>query len=69
MENVSHKNNYNRNTVQVHVDPHPITLIKSNNDDNSEKCYVKIKFLRDPMSEKSDPYKFKMTLFDNGETE
>ena len=35
----------------------------------AERDCVKIKLRRDPTSEKSDLYEFKMALFDNGETE
>ena len=34
-----------------------------------DKYFVKIKLGRDPTSEKSDLYKFKMDLFDNGNPE
>ena len=33
MKNVFHKNKWNAGTSQVHVDPPPITLIKSKNDE------------------------------------
>ena len=51
------------------MDPPPIPLIKNRNDDKSDQYYIKIKVRRDPMSEKLDLYKLKMTLFDNGEPE
>ena len=41
MKNVSHKNQWNTGTVQVHVEPPPIPLIKSNNDDKSDKYFIK----------------------------
>ena len=44
-------------------------LIKSKNDEKSEKYCVKIKFHRDPTSAKSDLCEFKMALFDNGKPE
>ena len=65
MNNVSHNNDWNLGTVQVHEDPPPIPLIKINNDEKLDKGCVKIKLLREPESEKSDPYEFKMALFDN----
>ena len=43
----------------------PITLIRSKNDAKSDKDGVKIKFCRDPTSEKLDLYEFEMALFDN----
>ena len=46
--------------------PPLILLIKSKNDAKSDKDSVKIKLRRDPTSEKSDLYKFKMDLFNNG---
>ena len=55
MNNVSHKNKCNQGAVQMHVDPPPIQLIKSNNDTKSDKDCVKIKLCRYPMSEKLDP--------------
>ena len=48
MNNVSRKKMWNAGTVQVHVDPPPIPLIKSKNDDKSDKDFVKIKFCKDP---------------------
>ena len=53
----------------MHVDPHPISIIKGNNNDKPDKYFVKIKLRRDPTSEKPDPYEFKMALFDNGDAE
>ena len=53
-------------TVQVHMDPSPHPLIKSNKND---KYCVEIKLRRYPTSQKLDPYEFKMVLFDNGDPE
>ena len=53
----------------MHVDPTPIPLIKSNNGDKPDKYFIKIKLCRDPTSEKSDLYEFKMALFDNFDPE
>ena len=50
INNVSHKNNCNQGTVQVHIDPPLITLIKIKNDDKSDKDCVDNKFRRDPTS-------------------
>ena len=56
-------------TVQVHMGPPPIPLIKSNNIDKSNKYFVKTKFLGDLRSENSNFDEFKMTLFDTGKCE
>ena len=69
MKNLYQNKKRNTDTLQVHVDQPPIPLIKINNDDKLDKYSVKIKLRRDPMSEKSDLYEFKMTMFDNGEPE
>ena len=69
MNNVSHKNKCNTGTSQVYVGPPSITLIKSKINEKSDTYFVNIKFRRDPMSEKSDLYEFKMALFDNGNPE
>ena len=47
----------------------PIALIESKNNRKSDKYCVKIKLCRDPTSEKSDLYEFKIALFENGDTE
>ena len=49
MKNFSHKNKCNTVTEQVHVDPSPIPLIKSKNDDKLDKNIL-IKFRKDPTS-------------------
>ena len=64
-----HKKNWNRGAVQVYVDPPPIPLSKSKNNDKLDKYFVTLKLHRDPTSENSDLYEFKMALFDNGELE
>ena len=46
---------------------HPYPLIKSINNAKLENDCVKIKLRSDPMSEKLDPYEFKMSLFDNND--
>ena len=66
MKNVSQKKGWSRGAVQMHLDPPPITIIKSNNNVKLDKYCVKTKLRSDPTSEKSDLYDFKMSLFDNG---
>ena len=66
--NVPHKKRWYIGAVQIHVEPPPITLIKIKNDAKSEKYCVKIRFRRDPSSEKPDLYEFKMALSVNRET-
>ena len=63
MKNVSHKKKWNAGTVQVHMEPPPIPLINSKNDDKSDKYFVNTKSSRDPKSEKSDLYELKNGLF------
>ena len=58
MKNVPHNKNWNTGTIQVHVEPPPITPIKNKNDKKSDKYFVKIKLRRDPMLEESDIYEF-----------
>ena len=65
MKNTSHRKKWNAEAVEQHVEPHPITIIKGKRDDKSDKDFVKLKFQRDPTSEKSDLYEFKMALFEN----
>ena len=48
MKKVWHKNNCNRGEVQLHMEPPPIPLIKSKNNDKYNKNSVKIKLHRDP---------------------
>ena len=56
MRKVFHRNIWYTYAVQIHVDPPPIQLNKSENDAKSEKDSVKNKLHRDPTSEKSDIY-------------
>ena len=51
-KSVSHKKKWNAGTVQVHVDTPMIPLIKSNNDNKSDKYFVNIKLCRDTTSVK-----------------
>ena len=69
MKNISHKNKWNTGTLQVHVEPSLVPLIKSKKYEQPGICFVKIKLRRYPTSEKSDLYEFKMASFDNGNTE
>ena len=59
MKNIYHKNNLNRGTGQLHVNPAPIPLIKNKNNEKLDKYCVKIKFYRDPTLQKSDLYELK----------
>ena len=54
MENVLHNKDWNQGTEQLHVDPPLILLIKSKNDEISDKGCVKIRLLRDLMPQKLD---------------
>ena len=69
MNIVAHKNKCNVGTLQLHVESPPITLIKSKNDEKSDKDYVDIKLCRYPTSEKLDLCELKMALFYNDEHE
>ena len=69
MMNVSHKKKWIWRTVKVHMEQPLIPLIKVKNDDKPDKYFVEIKLRRDPVSEKSNPYEFKIAMFDNGEPE
>ena len=61
-----YKKGWRSGEVQINMDPPFIQIIKINIDTKSQKDYVKIKFRRNPMLEKSGIYEFKMDLFDNG---
>ena len=50
IRNVSHKNKCNTETVKVHLEQPPIPLIKSKNDEKSDKYFVKIKLRMDTTS-------------------
>ena len=64
MKNVSQKKKWNAGGgVQMHVKPPPTPLIKIEHNDKLDKDFVKLKLCRDPTSEKSDLYEFKMDLF------
>ena len=49
----------------MRVEPTPISLIKINHDDNSDKDIVKLKLRRDPKSSFSYLYEFNKHFFDN----
>ena len=66
MNNISHKNNWNQGTVQGNVESSLILLVKSENDEKSDKDCVKNKLPRYLTLGKSDLYEFKTSLFDNG---
>ena len=68
-KNVSNEKKWNWGTLKVHLDPPPITLIKSKNNDKPDENPVTIKLRRDTTSEKLYLYEFKMALFDNGDPE
>ena len=68
MKNLFYNNDWNQGSVQLHVDPLLIQSIKSKNYTESDKNCVKTKLHRDPTSEKSDHYYFKMTFFYNGDS-
>ena len=51
------------------MEPPTVPLIKSKSNTKLGKYYVKIELHRDPTSEKSDLYEFKISLFDNREPE
>ena len=57
MKNFLHKKKCTTIVVQQHMEP-PLTPLII--------YFVKLKFCRDPTTEKSDLYVLKMTLFDNG---
>ena len=69
MKNVSHKKGWNSGVVQAYVEPPPIPLIKGINDVKSDKDFVKPKFHRDLTSSTSYIYEFRVSLFENGDTE
>ena len=69
MKKVSHKKKWKAGLLQMHVDPPPTPLIKSNQNDKSGKDFVKLKLRRDQTSAKSNPYEFEIDFFDNGELE
>ena len=66
MNNVSSKKVWMTGTINPHIEPPPITLIKEKHDGNSDKYLLKLKLHRDPTFPTSDLYEFKMSLFDNG---
>ena len=66
---VSNKKGWMTGMTQPHIDPPPITLIKEKHDSKSDKCFVKLKLCRYPISPTSDLYEFKMSLFENFDPE
>ena len=69
MKNVSSKKEWMTGVTHPHVEPPPIPLIQETYYGKSDKYFVKLKLRRDPTSSTSDLYEFKMSLFDNDETE
>ena len=69
MKNFSSKKGWMTGMTHPHVEPPTIPLIKEKHDDKSDKYFVKLKLRRDPTSPSSDLYEFKMSLFDNGNSE
>ena len=65
MRNVSHNKDWNRGSVQVHVDQPLIPIIRSKNNTKLDKDCLKIKLHIYPTSEKLGLYEFKAALFDN----
>ena len=59
MKNVSHKNIYHTDEVEIHVDPSTIILIRSNIEVRPERVDVKIKLCMSHTSEKLYMYKLK----------
>ena len=55
--------------VEQHVEPPPIPLIKGKHDDKLDKDFLRLELRRDPTSEKSGLYEFKIALFLNGNQE
>ena len=54
LKNASIKKMWIAGTVQLHMDPLPISLIKINKNKKPEKDYDKFKFPGNPTSQKSD---------------
>ena len=69
MKNISQKSIFHIGTVQIHVDSPTITLIKSDLDLKMQRFCMKIKLYRNPLSEYSNMYEFKMALFYKGDTD
>ena len=65
----SHRKKCTAATVEQHVDPPLTPLIKSLHGDKLDKDCDKLTLRRDPTSDKSDIYEFKMDLFKNGNPE
>ena len=69
MNNILCRKKWITDVLEKHVESPPIHLIKSKHDDNSDKDFVKLKLSRDPASENSELYEFKIALFDNVDQE
>ena len=68
MKYVSHKKGWSRFAVHIHVDPPPIPLIKSKNDEKIDRYCVRINCVG-ILSQKTYLCEFKMALFENGNPE
>ena len=55
--------------AEQHMETSLTPLIKSKHDYKSDTDFVKLKLRRNPTSEKSDLYEFKMVFFDNSNPE
>ena len=66
-KNVLHKKIWRTGAVKIQLEPSLILIIKQNNDKKLETYSVKVKLRKDSTSETSNLYRFKMTMFDNGE--
>ena len=55
--------------AQAYVEPLQIPIIKETCVGKSDKCFIKMKFRRDPTSITPDLYEFSMSIFDDGDPE
>ena len=69
MNNVLHRKKWNATVIKQNAEPPPNPIIKIKHNDKSEKDFLKLTLCRDPTSEMSDFYEFKIVLFDNGDPE
>ena len=69
MKNVPHNKKWNMGTVQVHVEPPLIPLIKGKNNEKLDKYFIKITLCGGSTYKSLDLYEFKMALFDNRDPE
>ena len=69
IKNVFCRNKWTAAETEQPMEPTPTPFTKIKHDDKSDRDFVKLKLHRDPMSNKSELYEFKISLFDNGNTE